>query len=128
MVTPASLYILRSSLNLSIDTPVRHALPFGAPVRRLLFGRRLPRAASAAATAAAAARRRPAPGPPARAVPRPVSALDAFGRGPRRRRHRLQAPPRPPVPAAAPTATAARPAAGGMPAQLSTGPPIDRPR
>src|SRR3982750_1288972 len=57
MVTPASLYILRSALNLSIDTDVRHAFSFSAASR-----------CAACCSGVASPRPRPAPAPPPRAA------------------------------------------------------------
>src|SRR3954471_2459475 len=121
MVTPASLYILRSALNLSIDTDVRHAFSFSAasPCAACCSGEASPR-----------------PRPPPVLSPRPRAAGGASPRGaalqgcpahdalncggaasaaaaPRR-------PPRAPPPPAPPP----RPE-GGAPAKLSTGPPIN---
>src|SRR3954447_27043284 len=119
MVTPASLYILRSALNLSIDTDVRHAFSFSAASR-----------CAACCSGEASPRPRPPPAPPPRAAggasPRGAAlqgcpAHDALNCGggasaaaaPRR-------PPRAPPPPGPPL----RPDVGA-PAKLSTGPPIN---
>src|SRR4051812_14839918 len=129
MVTPASLYILRSALNLSIDTDVRHAFSFSAASRcaACCSGEASPRPRPPAVPSP---RPRPPPAPPPRAAagasPRGAAlqgcpAHDALNCGggaaaapaPRR-------PPRAPPPPAPPP----RPEVGA-PAKLSTGPPIN---
>src|SRR3954464_10877358 len=132
MVTPASLYILRSALNLSIDTEVRHAFSFSAASR-----------CAACCSGEASPRPRPPPAPPprapGRATPRGPPPRAAGGSSPRgaafhgcpahdelncgggasaaaapRRSPRAPPPPGPPPPPE-----------GGAPGKLSTGPPIN---
>src|SRR3954467_2231511 len=119
MVTPASLYILRSALNLSIDTDVRHALSFSAPSR-----------CAACCSGVASPRPRPAPAPPPRAAggasPRGAAlhgcpAHDALNCG---GAASVAAAPRGPPRAPPPPAPPPRPEVGA-PAKLSTGPPIN---
>src|SRR3954471_18265892 len=131
MVTPASLYILRSALNLSIDTDVRHAFSFSAASR-----------CAACCSGEASPRPRPPPAPPPRAAggasPRGAAlqgcpAQDALNCGggasaPAAPRPPPRAPPPPPPPrpppAPPPPAPPPRPEAGA-PAKLSTEPPIN---
>src|SRR5687768_8294823 len=124
MVTPASLYILRSFLNGSIDTDVRQAFSLLA-------------CSCCAACCSGVASPRPRPPPPAARPPPPppgagithsvpfqdprvAAGGNSVGTAPR-------SPPRPRPPASAgprPPPPPPRPAAVGAPAKLSIGPPI----
>src|SRR4051794_37597449 len=119
MVTPASLYILRSCLNLSMETDVRQAFIFSACSR-------------CAACCSGEASPRPRPPPPP--APPPRAAAGASPRGAALHGWPFQdelnwggaasglgAAPRRPPPAPAPPP---RPDEGA-PAKLSTGPPIN---
>src|SRR5688572_26394316 len=119
MVTPASLYILRSFLNGSIETLVRHAFILAA-------------CSSCAARCSGVCSPRPRPPPPR---PRPAAG-GASPRGAALHGSPFQdlvkvgggadgsgAAPRRPPPSPRPPPPPPRPAAAGAPAKLSTGPP-----